>query len=42
VHGYKKVIKGSVVSASDAKGNIIVAIVILAISAGLVTWILNL
>jgi len=42
VHGYKKVIKGSVVAARDAKGNIIVAIITLAISAGLVTLILNL
>jgi len=42
VHGYKKVIKGSVVATSDAKGNIIIAIVILAMSAGLVIWILNL
>jgi len=39
VHGYKKVIKGSVVAARDAKGNIIVAIMTLAISAGMVTLI---
>ena len=42
VHGYKKIIEGSATPASGAKGNIIVAIFIFAISAGLVTWIVNL
>ncbi len=43
VHGYKKISAGTVGATGEgAKGNIIVALVILGLSAGLVTWIVNL
>ena len=42
VSGYKKIAEGSATPAGDAKGNMIVAIVIMAISAGLVTALLQL
>lgn len=38
VHGYKNFEDGSAAPAQDAKGNIIAAVIILAISAGLTIW----
>lgn len=42
VHGYKNIEPGSATPADDAKGNIIAAIIILAISVGITAFIINL